>query len=457
MMKATLEMSRAPSRLMRWQWATVALMVAGYAGYYLCRSNLSVCIPLIRDDLLRQGYDAHTAEKRLGLVVSIGVLTYAIGKFFAGGLADFQGGRRNYLGGMIGSIGFTILFALGGSIPLFTLAIIGSRFVQSFGWAGMIKITSRWFPHSSYGRVMAFISLSFLFGDALARKFMSYLLGAGCTWQQVFFACAGTMFVLLLINLVFLKETPRQIGEPEPASRCDSIFGEQGNDPVPAGVWALLVPLFRCWVFWYVCMLSLGLTLLRETFNTWIPTYFNESLGMSYSEAAGKSALFPFLGGISVLLAGFLSDRLGRTSRAVIIIICLFLITVALATLALHDFGGSTLWPVTIVTLIGFLLIGPYSYLAGAIALDLGGKQGASTVSGFVDGIGYLGGIMAGDSMARIVVSYGWKGAFLVLAVVAIFSTAAAVLFLLEQLRMGCDQGCGQCTLRRRSRRGGCH
>jgi len=78
-------------------------------------------------------------------------------------------------------------------------------------------------------------------------------------------------------------------------------------------------------------------------------------------------------------------------------------------------------------------------------------------VSGFVDGIGYLGGIMAGDSMARILVSYGWKGAFLVLAVVAIFSTAAAVLFLLEQLRMRCDQGCGQCTLRRRSRRGGCH
>jgi len=290
MMKTTLEMSRAPSRLMRWQWATVALMVAGYAGYYLCRSNLSVCIPLIRDDLLRQGYDADTAEKRLGLVVSFGVLTYAIGKFFAGGLADFQGGRRNFLGGMIGSIGFTILFALGGSIPLFTLASIGNRFVQSFGWAGMIKITSRWFPHSSYGRVMAFISLSFLFGDALARKFMSYLLGAGCTWQQIFFACAGTMFVLLLINLVFLKETPRQIGEPEPASRSDGIFGEQGNDPVPAGVWALLAPLFRRRVFWYVCMLSLGLTLLRETFNTWIPTYFNESLGMSHSSALGSYA-----------------------------------------------------------------------------------------------------------------------------------------------------------------------
>ncbi len=81
------------------------------------------------------------------------------------------------------------------------------------------------------------------------------------------------------------------------------------------------------------------------------------------------------------------------------------------------------------------MLIGPYSYLAGAISLDFGGKQGSSTASGFIDGIGYLGGMMAGDSMARIVVRLGWKGAFLILGGVAILSTAAAVLFLIEQLR----------------------
>ncbi len=182
-------------------------------------------------------------------------------------------------------------------------------------------------------------------------------------------------------------------------------------------------------------MLSLGLTLLRETFNTWIPTYFNEFLGMSHSEAASKSAWFPLVGGISVVIAGFASDRLGRASRALIIFICLLLATAALAVLALYDFGGSALGPVVVVALIGFLLIGPYSYLAGAISLDFGGKQGSSTASGFIDGIGYLGGMMAGDSMARMVVSYGWNGAFLVLSFVALLSTAAGVLLLLEQLR----------------------
>jgi sugar phosphate permease len=29
-----------------WQWSTVALMVTGYAGYYLCRSDFAVALPL---------------------------------------------------------------------------------------------------------------------------------------------------------------------------------------------------------------------------------------------------------------------------------------------------------------------------------------------------------------------------------------------------------------------------
>lgn len=423
------------ARLVRWQWATVGLMVAGYAGYYLCRSNLSVCIPLIREELVLQGYSSDNAKIRLGTVVTFGVLAYAIGKFFAGGLADFLGGRRNFLGGMVGSILFTILFALGGSIPIFTLAAVGNRFVQSFGWAGMIKITSRWFPYTSYGTVMGFISLSFLFGDALARKFMKLLIDAGYSWRQVFLACAGTLAVLLITSILFLKESPASIGEPEPQADPDNLFGDRGGDPEPSSLGSLLAPLFRRRVFWWACLLSLGLTLLREALNTWIPTYFNESLSMSPGEAADKSALFPLFGGISVLLAGFLSDRLGRVSRASIMVVCLLLASIALGVLAVTDFGGSKLWPVAFVTSIGFLLIGPYSYLAGAISLDFGGKQGASTASGFIDGIGYLGGMLAGVGMARVSVKYGWSGAFLTLAAAAFLSSATAVAFLLEQRR----------------------
>ena len=109
------------------------------------------------------------AKERLGWAVSLGTVGYAVGKFAAGSLVDLLGGRRNYLIGMAGAVVCTMLFALGGSIPVFTLVWFANRLIQSLGWPGMIKITSRWFSYASYGTVMGVISLSFLFGDALAR------------------------------------------------------------------------------------------------------------------------------------------------------------------------------------------------------------------------------------------------------------------------------------------------
>jgi len=153
------------------------------------------------------------------------------------------------------------------------------------------------------------------------------------------------------------------------------------------------------------------------------------------TSAAQNSALFPLFGGVSVLLAGYMSDRLGRGGRAAIIFYGLMLTGFALLILGYVNFAGSTVWPVLLVTLVAFLMLGPYSYLAGAIALDFGGKQGSATASGFIDGVGYLGGVLAGDSVARMSVAWGWSGAFAVLAGVTWLSSAAAALYLINQRR----------------------
>jgi len=428
--------------LRRWRVLTVALLVTGYAGYYLCRSDLSVAMPLLIAEMGRQGIAAGDARIHMGTIASLGVFAYAIGKFPSGWLADFLGGRRNFLYGMAGSILFTILFALAGGIPLFTLAWMGNRLVQSMGWAGMVKITSRWFSYSSYGTVMGIISLSYLFGDAASREFMSMLIAAGFGWRGVFFAAAGTLGVLLLINLVLLKETPERIGFPEPRANPANLFHAEGEKPAPESFGSLMRTFAQSGVFWLVCLLSCGITILRETFNLWTPTYFTQSVGLTVADAAQKSALFPLFGGISVLLAGFLSDRLGRSGRASIIFGGMLLSAAVLSALAFANFGGSKFAPVALVTLVAFVMIGPYSYLAGAISLDFGGKQGSATASGVIDGAGYLGGVLAGNSFASISVAWGWKGAFGSLAVIALLSSGAAAAYLRDQRReVFCDSG----------------
>ncbi len=415
--------------MFRWQMLTLLLMVVGYAGCYLCRSNFSIALPLVTQSLVEQGYSPGDARERLGTIASLGVLAYALGKFVTGSVADRLGGRRNILLGMLGSVLFTLLFALGGSVPWFTLAWTGNRLLQSLCWTGMVKLTSKWFSFSAYGTAMGVISLSYLFGDAAARRFMGWLLEAGFDWREVFWTAGIGLFGFFLLNWFWLKESPLAIHEPEPPANPLNVFGVCGKEPKPARLGELLMPLVSSPEFIVVCLLSLGLTLMRETFNTWTPTYFREAVGLSNSEAANHSAWFPLLGGASVLLAGWLSDRLGQGGRAAVIFCGCLLTAAVLLTLGYGDFTSTPLAPVWLIGLVGFLMIGPYSYLAGAISLDLGGKQGSATACGIIDGVGYLGAILAGDSVARVSVVFGWPGAFKALAGVALLTTLGAAAF----------------------------
>jgi OPA family glycerol-3-phosphate transporter-like MFS transporter len=424
------------TRLKRWQSLTVGLMVVGYAGYYLCRSNLSATMPSITEDLVARGMDPGEVKDRLGWAVSLGTIGYALGKFAAGSLTDLLGGRRNYLIGMAGAVACTVLIALGGSLPVFTSIWFINRLIQSLGWPGMIKITSRWFSYSSYGTVMGVISLSFLFGDAAARAFMGWLIDAGIGWRGVFWIAGGVLAVVLVVNVVLIRESPKELGLPEPETTPENLFGALGEDPHPEAAGPVLATLARSPAFWIVCLLSLGLTLLRETFNNWTPTYLVEGVGLSKGAAAGMSGLFPFFGGLSVILAGLLGDRFGRTGRATIILGGILLCGVALLVLGSTSFAGRSREALVLVAAVAFLLIGPYSYLAGAISLDFGGKRGGATACGLIDGFGYLfGGVVAGKVVSSLSHTLGWQGVFKMLAAVALLTGLAAAVFLINQIR----------------------
>lgn len=431
----------AEARFTAWHGATIALLVLGYSGYYFCRSNLSVVLPDLIQDLARHGIRPSDAQVRLGFIASVGTMAYAAGKFISGSMTDLFGGRRSFLGGMGGSILFTLLFALGGGFPLFTLAWVGNRLFQSMGWVGLVKVASRWFSYSTYGTVMAVLSLSFLFGDAGCRWVMSALMAHGVGWRGVFFVAAGSLAALMAANLLLLREAPEERGLPSPEANPLNVYAADGtqHSEERVGLAAILKPLLASFPFWLVCLLSLGTTLLRETFNFWTPTYFVQYVGLTSSVAAERSALFPFFGGISVLVAGVLSDKLGLNGRNLVLVGGMAASTVCLLALAQTPGHASQWTPVVLVTLVGFLLLGPYSYLAGAMSLDFGGKRGSATAAGIIDGVGYLAGWLSGDTVARVTVAFGWKNAFLLLAG-ASFLTALVALALAAYQRLHAPQ-----------------
>jgi OPA family glycerol-3-phosphate transporter-like MFS transporter len=417
--------SRAESVLRSRQLLTIGLLFGGYAACYFCRADLSVAAPLLIDELGSRGISHADALVHIGQIASLGVFAYAIGKLFLTGLGDFWGGRPNFLICLGGATVFTLVFALAGTLPVFTMAWLGNRLTQSIGWAGLIKVSSRWFDFTAYGTIVGILSISYLIGDALARQWMGLLIHQGYGWRALFYLAAAVAGFFLLANALLLRESRTEVGYAEATPNPQNVYGEASTRP--PGVAALVLPLIRSRAFLLVCLLSLGCTIVRETFNDWTPVYLRDFFGYSNSGAATASSVFPAVGALSVIVAGWLSDRLGANSRPAVIGIGLAASAGALLSLALlRSSSVSPMLPLFAIGTTALCVIGPYSYLGGALAIDFGGKQGAALSSGLIDGVGYLGSVLGGVTVARVSIAFGWPGVFLALAVISLVAAMGA-------------------------------
>jgi len=268
-------------------------------------------------------------------------------------LGDIWGGRRSFTIGLGGAIVFTLLFASGNTLPLFTVAWIGNRLTQSIGWAGSVKVCSKWFDYSSYGTVIGILSLSYLVGDAAARQSMGMLLRWGYGWRAVFCFAAAVAGVLLIANLLFLRESRAELGYPEPRVNPLNLFA--GSDAKPQNFLELLKPLLLSRAFVVVCLLSLGCTIVRETFNIWTTVYLRDFFNYSASRAASTSAIFPAVGASSVFFTGWISDRLGAIGRSLVMFFGLATTALALIALTtLHAGTSNSPWPLLLIGVVAF-------------------------------------------------------------------------------------------------------
>jgi OPA family glycerol-3-phosphate transporter-like MFS transporter len=281
---------------------------------------------------------------------------------------------------------------------------------------------------------MSILSLSFLFGDAVGRYFLGMLLTWGATWRTVFIVAAVVLAVIGLIDLVVLRDSPKELGLPEPEINRENVFGRLGSQSRPDTVKSLLGPYLSSSSFWLVCGVSFGMTLIREAFNTWVPTYLVEAHNLAPGLAARYSSLFPLVGGVSTLMIGVLTDRVGKGNRVGVMIPAMGLCAASLAVLAVatrrHDLTLS-LWAIGSTA---FWLLGPYSLLAGAIAVDLGGRTGSATAAGLIDTAGYAGGTLSGVAVARLADS-GWAAVFVAMAAIAAVVVVVAIVYCVERRR----------------------
>ena len=128
----------------RLRWQVILAALFGYGLFYVCRLSLNVIKkPLVDNGIL--------SETELGIVGTGLFITYAIGKFANGFLADRSNVRRFLSAGLLLSAAINLILGFTTSFIVFVILWAVNGWAQSMGAAPCVVSLSRWFGNKERG------------------------------------------------------------------------------------------------------------------------------------------------------------------------------------------------------------------------------------------------------------------------------------------------------------------
>jgi len=401
-----------------WRWRIFAVTWLAYAGFYLCRKNLSVTMPLLSAEL---GY----SNLQLANIFFGYSLLYALGQFGFGVLADRYGSRLVVGLGLLVAVGANICMGFFSSLVILTALACANGAGQSAGWPGLVKIMASWFHHRERGVVMAWWTTNYVVGGFVATLFATFVVTStwlvpNWGWHRGFWVPALALLGVTVIFCSLVRNHPSDAGLPEIAEntsgtgsgstdREDSfietarVYGKMLGDPE----------------VWTVAIGALFSKVTRYSFLFWLPLYMTQELKYKPGEAGYTSSLFELAGFGGALLGGYFSDKLMQSRRLPVAALMMWGLAGACwlhPTLAALGHAGVA----ASICLIGVMNYGPDTLLQGAASQDVGARWGVGKASGFVDGVSSVGQLFSSYFVGYVAQHYGWNRLFYIFVVLAL-------------------------------------
>jgi sugar phosphate permease len=390
-----------------------------YAGYYFCRKNLSIALPLLEGTKGLSHLD-------LANIVFGYSLFYAIGQFTCGLLSDRYGPRRIVGAGLLVIAASNLMMCLHSSPWWLLWFACLNGLGQSTGWSGLVKIMGNWFSGNRRGIVMAWWSTNYVLGGFLATAFATWavtqsMIAPHLGWRRGFLFPALLVVPVAMVFLVLVKDSP-ETGEA--AAILETHAG--GEAAKHAWNFADLLRLLSSKPLWAIGSSYFFLELCRYALMFWLPFFLVNRLRFDLTRSGYVSSLYELAGVGGTLLAGYISDRYMQSRRAPI------------SAIMLAGFGVIVLLPIFAprsgvvftaigISLAGVLTYGPDTLLSGAASQDIGGGISTATSTGFIDGIGHLGSLLSPYLVIYVSAHYGWNLVFVLFSCAAFLAAVLLV------------------------------
>lgn len=446
-----------------------------YAVFYLCRKNISVALPAI-------GTALHYSNTQLGIIGSTLYITYSIGKFTNGVLADRANVRRFLPAAMLVSAFVNLAFVISAllitpgkftffglpsaSILLWILAFFWgcNGWVQSMGFPPIAKSFTYWFSNNERGRKWSLWSTSHQIGTFTSVILSGFLIER-FGWKSAFYVPAILAIFVSITLFKSLRDVPKTIGlpdieeyrEPEIAQKANETeecveekkesYGQVFKEHILCNrnLWLLAIS----FIFVYFTLMG---TL------DWLIKYLVEEKHNSLELATMKLSCLPLFGSLGTISAGYISDKVFKYRRAPVNIIYLAGVVVSVLALNFNSIGpnfidafvlthtghtlthfmpvdGSGIVDFLCIAVIGFCSYGPQVLIGGLCAIEASSKKVAAAATGFVGSFGYFGSILSGAGTGFIIDKFGWHGAIYSWAGSAIICIAMLTPLMIDEYR----------------------
>lgn len=393
----------------RWRLRLFLSAYLGYTMYYVTRQNLNSIAHVFKAE-------TGMTNEQFGLMVSISLIAYGIGKFVSGMCADKSNIRVFLAFGLMASSVINLFFGYLTSFLLIIFFWTLNQSFQSMGLPPIARIFAYWFSPKERAEKWTLWASSHTAGLTIAALIAAAILKLMditplVHWQYVFVLSGlfGLGTSIYILNNT--TDTPASVGLPpvEAYTGCQQLVTKQVNEG--KSYWGLLCKyVLTNKYIWILSAADLCIYFVRYVTLSWA-AIFLDTREVSKASIPLIFMLNPLVGSIGGISAGILTDKVfrGRCTPSNVI----FFILLGISSYCFYLFAGPNHLFLTgfFIAAVGFFVAGPQSLLSVQISL-LTTKESVAAACGFCGLFSYTGGFLAGSGASYILTHWGWAGIF---------------------------------------------
>lgn len=372
----------------RYKWKNLISFSLMYSFVYLGRFNVNNLIEYINDDIVI------TAVQEDAITMSV-FLSYAVGSFVNGYLADRYGARRMII------LGGTMTVVLNMITPLnehwaglFIIWLVNGYF-QSMIWVGGISMMSHWWREGERGKGVGianfFSGMSHTIAYIVPIMVMSVWPSMG--WHGTFLIPMLILLTFIVIFAIFSVEKPEdvELEDYELKSKRHVIREEELKkiEEKKEFPWKYFFsqPKF-CW--W--CFIALLSSICRYGLLNWVPLYYKMEMGGSILSESFSNLTLPVGMAFGTLIITWTAGTKLFDNKGLVVIAMAALCGTLIIIFPMINSEQSVLVGIFFT---GFALYGINGIL-WVHAIDQGGRVFTGSVAGVLNGFAYMGAFIEG-------------------------------------------------------------